>query len=100
LTHRRRYSVATSRDTVVDLLTLDAMNPRAILYQLTEMRNHIGYLPNADLMGQLSELSRAMLRAHTGLAILTPDRLDDLALRALRAEIEGVSDLIGDTYLR
>jgi uncharacterized alpha-E superfamily protein len=100
LTHRRRYSVATSRDTVVDLLALDSMNPRSVLYQLTEMRDHIGYLPDADFLGQLSELSRAMLRAHTGLAILTPDRLDDLALGALRAEIEGISDLIGDTYLR
>jgi uncharacterized circularly permuted ATP-grasp superfamily protein/uncharacterized alpha-E superfamily protein len=100
LTHRRRFSVATSRDTVVDLLALDAMNPRAILYQLTEMRNHIGYLPDADTLGQLSHLARALLRAHTGLAIQSPDQLDDLALMALRGEIEGISDLIGETYFR
>lgn len=100
MSHRRRYSVITSRETVIDLLALDTMNPRAILYQLTELQDHIGFLPNAKVMGQLSELSRGILQAHTGLAIQTPDKLDSLALKALRGEIEGISDVISETYLR
>ncbi|WP_111430915.1 circularly permuted type 2 ATP-grasp protein [Rhodobacteraceae bacterium DSL-40] len=99
MSHRRRYSVFTSRETVLDLLGLDSLNPRSVLYQLTELRNHISFLPNAESHGQLSELSRAVLQVHTSLAVQTPGTLDALMLNVLRAEIEALSDLIGATYI-
>ena len=34
MSHRRRYAVTTTRETVVDLLALDTMNPRSVLYHL------------------------------------------------------------------
>ena len=37
MSHRRRYAVRTSRETVVDLLALDTMNPRSVLYHLGEV---------------------------------------------------------------
>ena len=100
MSHRRRYAVTTTRETVVDLLALDAMNPRAILYQLSELRDHAAFLPGADPLGPLTELTRAVLQLHTGLAIQTPNRLDDMSLRALQAEVEGLSDLLSETYFR
>ncbi len=100
MSHRRRYAVTTTRETVIDLLALDAMNPRAILYQLTELRDQTAFLPGADPHGPLSEFSRAVLRAHTGLAIQTPDRLDGMALAALQAEVEGLSGLLAEAYFR
>ena len=39
MSHRRRYAVATSRETVVDLLALDTLNPRSVLYHLGEMHD-------------------------------------------------------------
>lgn len=99
MTYRRRFSVFTSRDTVVDLLALDTRNPRSIFYQLTEVRDHASFLPNATTNGQMSELSRAILQAHTGLAIQTPDLVDADALHATRSAIEGISNLVGRTYL-
>ncbi|MEM8570991.1 MAG: circularly permuted type 2 ATP-grasp protein [Pseudomonadota bacterium] len=99
MTHRRRYSVFTSRETVIDLLALDSMNPRSILYQLSELKTHMSYLPGAESHGQLSRLSRAVLQAHTSLAIQTPGELDTEAMRAIRAEIEALSDLIGEGYI-
>ncbi len=100
MSHRRRYAVETNRATVVDLLALDAMNPRSVLYQLTEVKNHVAMLPGATTNGQMSTLSRAILRVHTELAIMTPDTLDCETLGALRDEISMLSDLIYDTYLR
>ncbi len=100
MSHRRRYAVATTRETMLDLLAIDAMNPRSILYQLAELRDHIGFLPGTEPHAPMTELGRAVLQAHTGLAIQTPDRLDDLALIALQAEVEGLSDLIAETYFR
>ena len=34
ISHRRRYAVATNRETVMDLLALDSLNPRSVLHQL------------------------------------------------------------------
>lgn len=99
MSHRRRYAVSTTRETVVDLLGLDGMNPRSIFYHLSELREQIAYLPRADVNGQLSSLSRALLRTHTSLAVQTPETLDSEALRDLRSEIFGVSDLLSETYL-
>jgi uncharacterized circularly permuted ATP-grasp superfamily protein/uncharacterized alpha-E superfamily protein len=100
MSHRRRYAVTTTRDTVVDLLALDTLNPRSVLYQMTEIRDHIAYLPDAVVNGQMSRLSRAMLQAHTALAVETPETVDGTALRGLILEIEALSDLISLSYLR
>lgn len=100
MTHRRRYAVATNRSTVIDLLALDSMNPRAILYQLTAIRDQVGYLPGAVLHGQLSPLSRAVLKTHTSLAVQTPEELSTEALFLIRNEIGTLSELISGSYLR
>lgn len=100
MTHRRRYAVATNRTTVIDLLALDTMNPRAILYQLTGIRDQIGYLPGAVVNGQLSPLSREVLRIHTALAIQTPESVTSEVLSATRSEIGALSGMITQTYLR
>jgi uncharacterized circularly permuted ATP-grasp superfamily protein/uncharacterized alpha-E superfamily protein len=100
MSHRRRYAVTTTRDTVVDLLALDAMNPRAVLYHLAEIKEHVGFLPRAEVNGQLSHLSRAILQTHTRLAVETPETVDGTTLRALILELEALSDLISSSYLR
>lgn len=100
MSHRRRYSVTTSRETVVDLLALDTMNPRAILYHLTEVKEQIAFLPNAEVNGQMSSLSRAVLQVHTDLAVETPETLDGDRMREIILKLEGLSDLLSTSYLR
>lgn len=100
MSHRRRYAVTTTRETVLDLLGLDTLNPRSVLYHLTEVRDHVAFLPNSVVNGQMSALSRAVLQAHTNLAVLTPDTIETDTLRDLIPGIETLSNLIGDTYLR
>jgi uncharacterized alpha-E superfamily protein len=100
MSHRRRYAVTTTRETVVDLLALDTLNPRSVLYHLTEIRDHTAFLPDAVANGQLSPLSRAVLQAHTSLAVETPATLDRPRLHTLIGELEALSTLLSDTYLR
>ena len=45
MTHRRRYSVDTDPNTVLDLLLLDDMNPRSVLHQFHVMEEHAAFLP-------------------------------------------------------
>jgi uncharacterized circularly permuted ATP-grasp superfamily protein/uncharacterized alpha-E superfamily protein len=100
MTHRQRYAVTTSRETVVDLLALDALNPRSVLYQLSEIRDHVAFLPDAEVNGQMSPLARRVLQLHTALAVETPGTVDPGALCDLVNDIGGLSTLLSDTYLR
>ena len=100
LTHRRLFAVATSRSTVVDLLGCDADNPRSIQYQLAELKEHIGVLPGAREQGQMSALSRAILKLQADVAVSTPESLESTVLLDVRTELTRVSDLLTAGYLR
>ncbi len=100
LSHRRLFAVATSRSTVVDLLGCDADNPRAINYQLAELKEQIGFLPGAREDGQMSSLARAILKLHADVAVKAPESLDAQTLLNIRQELSGLSDLITSAYLR
>lgn len=99
LSHRRRYAVSTTRETVVDLLALDRMNPRAVLYQLNELRDQIGLLPGAEARGRLSEPAKAILRLHSGLAVMGPEDLSTSALHDLGDNLSGLSGKISGKWL-
>ncbi|KZM52169.1 hypothetical protein OA90_01465 [Labrenzia sp. OB1] len=96
----RRYAVSLSQATVLDLLAMDTKNPRAVLYQLTEMKDHIAVLPGAAEFGHLSHLARSILQIHTSLAIATPQTLTPETLADLRDRIADLSGELTDTYIR
>jgi uncharacterized alpha-E superfamily protein len=100
MTHRRRYAVATNAATVTDLLALDPLNPRSVIYQLNEISEHLGFLPGAEEHRQLSPLQRAMLRTKSNLATHTPETLDVKALSGTYDDILTLSDQFGIAYLR
>jgi uncharacterized circularly permuted ATP-grasp superfamily protein/uncharacterized alpha-E superfamily protein len=100
LTHRRLFAVATSRSTVLDLLGCDPDNPRSVLYQLAELKEHIAVLPGATEQGQMSALSRAIMKLHADVAVKTPESLDTDTLLGIGAELTRVSDVLTTTYLR
>ena len=99
MSHRRRYSVATNRETVIDLLALDPMNPRSIMFQLDEILDHIRFLPGSDTAGRMTPLNREILQQHTALAISTPDTVDAAMLNELRATMNRLSTLLSSAHL-
>lgn len=99
MSHRRRYALMTTRETVVDLLALDPMNPRAILYQLNELRDQIAMLPGADPLGRPTPLSRAILQLDAGLSVLVPEEVSQATLIAMGDDLARLSDLLSDAYL-
>ncbi len=100
LSHRRLFAVATSRSTVIDLLGCDANNPRSIHYQLAELKDHIAFLPGAKEAGQMSALSRAILKLHADVAVKTPEVLDAETLLGIRSDLSALSDMLASAYLR
>lgn len=84
MSHRRRYSVTAGALSAVDLLVLDPLNPRSVLFQLADLREQIEALPGGIDDEQLSPAAKLALEIHTDLVIaeasnLTPERLDRLA---------------------
>ena len=98
MTHRRRFAVATSRETVIDLLALDEMNPRSVLYQLGEAREQVARLPGGGGEGPLPPVARHLLRLHTDLAVSTAAELTTPRLLGLRSGIGAFSTLVGETW--
>ena len=100
MTHRRRFPVGIGRDSVIDLLALDDENPRSILWQLSELRDQIARLPHETREGgPMEALPRAVLLAHTTLAVSTPAEVDGQALTALRQALSAMSDQVTRRYL-
>jgi len=99
MTHRRRYNVNTAHLTVTDLLALDPLNPRSILFQLNEIRNEVEELPNAKVNGQMSRFLRETVRLHSSVAVMTPETMGPEIYQHLEKELEMLSDLLAQTYL-
>ena len=78
MSHRRRYAVTTTRETVVDLLALDTLNPRSVLYHLTEIRDHVA-LP-ARRRGQRPDVA-AVARRRCRPTPASPSQTPDTARR-------------------
>ncbi|MCR8725406.1 circularly permuted type 2 ATP-grasp protein [Frigidibacter sp. ROC022] len=99
MTHKRRFSVETNRNTVIDLLALDSLNPRSVLFQLSEVKDQIAMLPNSVIQGEMSPLSRQVLQLHTDLAVLTPDQVTPRRLLRMRVRLAELSDGLTAAYL-
>jgi uncharacterized alpha-E superfamily protein len=98
MSHRRRYAISTTRETVIDLLALDSLNPRSVLFSADELQRHVGFLPGADAFGQKSAVARAVLKFQAGLAVQTPDSLDSALIADLRKQALDLSHLLADAY--
>ncbi|MCO5073632.1 MAG: circularly permuted type 2 ATP-grasp protein [Rhizobiaceae bacterium] len=100
MSHRRRYAVNTTRATVIDLLGLDTMNPRSILYHLSEVREQIARLPRLEHGTHMTALSRAVLQLHTDIAVRRPEEVESAELAEYGEKLMRISDVLTDTYLR
>lgn len=100
MTHQRRYRFGPSRETVLDLLVLDPDNPRAVLYQISEMRAHIAQLPHDSDNDRLSRVEKLLLELDTDLRVADPADFPQAELAHFRTRIAAVSDLLSARYFR
>ncbi|KKB07311.1 circularly permuted type 2 ATP-grasp protein [Devosia chinhatensis] len=98
MSHRRRYSVSAGPQSAIDLLILDPLNPRSVLFQLTELRAQVETLPGGIEDGQLSPVARAALQLHTDLVIAEPRDMTPERLERLADDIAMLASLIAAAY--
>lgn len=97
MTHRRQYTHA-GRRSLVDLLALDPLNPRSVLFQLDRLKQEIAHLPEAGERRHLSPAARDVLRIHTALATNEPGDLSPAALDELADDIAGLYSSLAKAY--
>lgn len=98
MTHRNRYDVDAGSDSVIDLLALDPLNPRSVLFQVEALKTEFAHLPGRDRPETLSTFSHEVLRLH---ALLSNCDASDLApedLLQLAGDIGGLYDRLALTY--
>lgn len=98
MTHRRQYSVYSGRISVLDLLALDPLNPRSIIFQLEALKTEFSLLPSRDNKAGMQAFSKDALRLHTQLAIIEAGELSPETLSKIAYDISALSDTISDVY--
>lgn len=98
MTHRRQYPVQAGRRTVIDLLALDPLNPRSILFQLERLKAEIGLLPSAGVEGHMSPAAKEILQLNTAIAVMEPSDMTAKALDDLANEIGGLYNSLAKAY--
>ena len=99
MTHRRQYTVSRAGAAVVDLLALDPLNPRSVLFQLDRLKDEIAHLPGGRRpAGTCRRPAKDVLRLHTALAIRRAGDLSPEALDALADDIAGLYSSLAKAY--
>ena len=98
IAHRRRYSVSAGSQSAIDLLVLDPLNPRSVLFQVAELKKQLEELPGGVDEGQLSPAVRAALRIQTDLQIAEPEEMTQERLDELGLAIGDLASLIATEY--
>ena len=70
ITYRRRYLAGLHPAAVVDLLLVDEGNPRAVLFQIAALRDHLQVLPHDGAQARLRAEERWALAALTRLQLM------------------------------
>ncbi len=99
ITYRRRHRANAQLGTLLDLLLLDATNPRSLAYQLDRLAEDVGDMPR-ERQTRLSEEERLILDASTRVRLADLDALgtgQDAVRWELDALLTELHDLLSET---
>lgn len=100
ISYRRRYNGQMTVANGLELLLLEPVNPRSLLYQLDLLASHMDELPLSDGDRGLASYSRKILEASTSLQLSDPAALAEYNDSRVRQELDllmaGIQQLITD----
>ena len=97
--HRQRYSVMTNRDTVIDQLALDPLNPRSVRFQLDTVLDRVTSLTAEAPQGYMTDFERGVLMSQTAFTVHSVDTLDTEALSRALTDLLGLSVTLNAAFL-
>ncbi|MGB7432712.1 MAG: circularly permuted type 2 ATP-grasp protein [Ahrensia sp.] len=99
VSHRTRFQIAATPESVASLLVIDPQNPRSLRYHITRSKAQIAHLPNQEVDQLMSQVARQVLLLETQLATSTPAQLSPAVLHQIKQDIWAVSDTLNATHL-
>ncbi|MHA6262432.1 circularly permuted type 2 ATP-grasp protein [Arenibacterium sp. CAU 1754] len=99
VSHRTRFQIAASAESVIDLLALDPSNPRAVRYHITRSKDHIANLPTQHEDHYMSHVARQVLLLETQLATSEPAVISPEVLSQVKSDIWAISDTLNAYHL-
>jgi uncharacterized alpha-E superfamily protein len=79
ITYRRRYRANLQLQPVLEILLLDDKNPRALLYQLIQLQEHVSKLPHLVADYRISHEEQLLLEAYTRLRLADTTKLAQIS---------------------
>jgi uncharacterized circularly permuted ATP-grasp superfamily protein/uncharacterized alpha-E superfamily protein len=98
ISYRRRYSVDLSRETVLDLVALDPLNPRSIAFQVNSLKTLLDELPGMRRGESLAAVSRRAARLAVRLTTGDAAEANAKFLNRIADDLGDVSDLLSQRY--
>ncbi|KAF1712155.1 hypothetical protein CSC70_01075 [Pseudoxanthomonas kalamensis DSM 18571] len=98
MTHRNRYGVHAGTASVIDLLALDPLNPRSVLFQVEVLQAEFARLPVRDARQRHPDFVRQAMDLHADLCVREAGNWDADALFALSAGVARLYDQLSATY--
>ncbi len=88
ITYRTRYMTRLQCAAVLDLLIADDTNPRAVLYQLNALADHVEHLPRDQAKPELSPAQRLAIALLTHVRLAEMDHLAQIARNGKRSQLD------------
>jgi uncharacterized alpha-E superfamily protein len=83
---------------VIDLMALDELNPRSILFQINDIREELEHLPGAAEAGGMSLLAKSALGLQSDLRLFQPGDMDRAAFDRIESQIYELSNHFNRSY--
>ncbi len=95
ITYRRRYLNTVSSESVLDLLCFDTINPRSLIYQISDLRKLLATLPHAS-KGTRNTIDTLSLQLFSRLGLNSPEKL--LKQEDNLARMKSVHEFFSETF--
>ena len=99
IVHRQRYAISTSRGSVIDLLALDATNPRSIMFHLNVIVDRVRDLSQLHSDRRTDRVMERAVRLQTTFATHSLERFGPKDLMAAKDEILDLSRALNAAFI-
>ena len=99
ISHRRRYGFQASRESVIELVALDVLNPRSLIFHLSELDTHTAPLAALADTPLVKRLRQQIARFSDAFAEVRASDLDPASFLKFRGDVGDISDMLTEAFL-
>ncbi|MFC7290627.1 circularly permuted type 2 ATP-grasp protein [Hirschia litorea] len=98
MSHRRLYNLDTQLSSVIELVALDELSPRSILYHLSNIQQQVSFLPQHNQKDEVQKTSSILSQAYNDLKSHPDGTVSPKTLMDLRSKLGEFSMLLARQY--